>query len=651
MKKKTMTVLLAVSLLVSAFASCTGGDPQTTDNANTSADTLVVEGVGDYDPALDDSTVKLYESGDNTALTESYASTSSWVVTDGLGRTAATNSEVGDLKEDKFVAVFFSPWHGTFSTQYVAYNNQQILDKYPDIGKNDFSDSRWGDDGYHFWNEPIYGYYSGKDQWVIRRQAEMLAAAGVDAIVCDNTNGTFTWADTMNQIIKVFNDAKADGVDVPQIIFHLPFYDDAGTVAQAKELYQKLYSREQYADNWFKWEEKPLIIASPEAFNRGNPEEKEILEYFTFRRGQADYLDKQSKNEQWGWLSMYPQAAYRKSTKDRKGPIEQMAVGVAQNHDYVAKKLTAMNGENVTGRTYTSKGYDTRENAVLYGANFAEQFEYAIEKDPQFILVSCYNEWVAIRQKNWADVSNAFADQYNDEFSRDVEPTKGALKDHYYYQMVDYIRKFKGADKVEDASKPVKIDINGGFGQWTDVGPRYISYADNIKNRNARGYMDPETMFPIEYRDQSGRNDLYDFKVARDGENIYFMARCVNDITPYTDGKWMNLYIDVNTGDANWETFDYILNKQTPKSETVAVLEKFTGNGFDTEVVGDVEYKVNKNVIMVKIPKALLGITSNEFTVNFKWTDNVQNEGDIMDFYISGDVAPTGRFKYQYNAK
>ena len=129
------------------------------------------------------------------------------------------------------------------------------------------------------------------------------------------------------------------------------------------------------------------------------------------------------------------------------------------------------------------------------------------------------------------------------------------------------------------------------------------------------------------------------------------MARCVGDITPYTDEKWMHLYIDVNTDDANWETFDYILNKQTPKSETVAVLEKFTGNGFDTEVVGDVEYKVNGNVMMVKIPKALLGITSNEFTVNFKWNDNMQNDGDIMDFYNNGDTAPGGRFMYSYSVK
>lgn len=649
MKSKIITILLTASLLLSAFVSCTG-DPETTDTAAPS-DTQAVEGAGDYDPALDDSTVTLYEPGDYSGFEANYASPSSWVVTDGLDRTVATNSEVGNLKEDRFVGVFYSPWHGSFASKNCAYNNQEIIDKYPDIDKNDASDPRWGDTGYHFWNEPIYGYYSGKDTWVIRRQAEMLAAAGVDAIICDNTNGQYTWSDTMTQIVKVFNDARADGVDTPQIIFHLPFAGAADNVAQVKELYTRLYSKEEYAEHWFMWEGKPLIISSPEFFDPANPEHAEYLDFFTFRKGQPDYLEQQTEDGQWGWLSMYPQATYKKVERDRKAPIEQMTVGVAQNHNYVEKILTAMNGENVTGRTYTSKGYDTRENAMLYGANFAEQFEYAIEKDPLFILVSCYNEWVALRQPEWLGVSNAFADQYNDEYSRDIEPTKGALKDHYYYQLVDYVRKYKGADAVADASAPIAIDINGGYGQWAEVGPRFVSYADNTGARNARGYKDPETKSSLTYTDDSGRNDLYDFKVARDNENVYFMARCVENITPYTDEKWMHLYIDVNNGDANWETFDYILNKQTPKSETTAILEKFTGNGFETEVVGDVEYKVNGNVMMVKIPKALLGITTDAFTVNFKWTDNVQNEGDIMDFYVSGDVAPTGRFKYQFNAK
>ena len=74
-----------------------------------------------------------------------------------------------------------------------------------------------------------------------------------------------------------------------------------------------------------------------------------------------------------------------------------------------------------------------------------------------------------------------------------------------------------------------------------------------------------------------------------------------------------------------------------------------------TEKVADVEYTVDGRYMTVKIPKAGLGISGDEFTVNFSWTDNVHDEGDytkfsgdILDFYLSGDVAPGGRFKYSY---
>ncbi len=36
------------------------------------------------------------------------------------------------------------------------------------------------------------------------------------------------------------------------------------------------------------------------------------------------------------------------------------------------------------------------------------------------------------------------------------------------------------------------------------------------------------------------------------------------------------------------------------------------------------------------------------FTVNFKWSDNMQADGDIMDFCTNGDVAPGARYKYSF---
>ena len=96
-----------------------------------------------------------------------------------------------------------------------------------------------------------------------------------------------------------------------------------------------------------------------------------------------------------------------------------------------------------------------------------------------------------------------------------------------------------------------------------------------------------------------------------------------------------------------------------------ATLERFTGNGYESEKVGEVESSVHGKYMQVQIPKTMLGLDGYDFTINFAWTDNVHDEadaapadgtdykytkfsGDIMDFYISGDVAPGGRFKFSY---
>nr|MCR5263295.1 hypothetical protein [Clostridiales bacterium] len=298
------------------------------------------------------------------------------------------------------------------------------------------------------------------------------------------------------------------------------------------------------------------------------------------------------------------------------------------------------------GRHYTSDGYDSRDDAKLYGANFAEQWEYAISKDPRIVFVTGWNEWNAGRYESWpptdAAVENAFPDEYDETYSRDIEPTKGDLKDHYYYQLVDYVRKFKGSRSVAPASAEKNIDLGADPAvEWADVGPEYIAYRNNTGDRDAAAYGG------VRLTDSSGRNDIVGAKAARDGENYYFMVECAEDITPYTDKNWMRLYIDTtDAGSDGWESFDYIVNRVSP-SENKAVVERFTGDGFETETAGEADYKVTGRYLVVKIPAKLLGRQGTGSGLSFKWSDNVV-DGDIMNFYTQGDVAPAGRFKYVY---
>jgi hypothetical protein len=579
-----------------------------------------------------------------------------WVFTDGLGRVSLTNKDVGDVR-DKTVAMFYWTWHWSFSGANVD-SLQVAIEKYPDA-KNDWDHELWnsGWESYH-WNESIYGYSSGTDPWVLRRQAELMANAGVDTIFTDNTNFDITHKPGYDALYDAWEDAMDDGVNTPKVSFMLPFLAAGNEVTQLRSLYTDIYQKGDHQDLWFYWDGKPMIMSVDRNLNLDDEMESEIAEFFTFREPAGGYgLAPGRQPGGWGWLACYPQVPFYGSQEDAlAGKVEQITVGIAQNLDYRTGALTAMNGYNICGRSYSSSYPDRYfvegDEASKWGYNFAEQWEYALGKDPEVVFVTGWNEFVVGRWgSDGAGLENAFPDQFNDEFSRDIEPTKGDLKDHYYYQLVNYVRQFKGATPIPTPTASTTIDMNAGEAQWKNVGPYYAAYAGNTFDRDSKGYGS------VYYTETSGRNDIIGAQIARDDQYVYFHVECADNITPYTDSLWMNLYIDSDQKNQGWNTFEYVVNKSAASADTL-VLEKFTATDdySKTEKVADVEYTVDGRYMTVKIPKADLGLKGDEFTVNFAWTDNVHDEGDyttfsgdIMDFYISGDVAPGGRFKYSYD--
>ena len=590
-----------------------------------------------------------------------------WVFTDGLGRTC-DNGEDDAVREGKTVGLFFHTWH-TSNGRSGSRNITEILKEHPEI-KNDFTSPLWGHAGSYHWNEPVWGYYTSNDEWVLRRQAELLADAGVDAVFFDNTNGTATFIDDVLTLCKVWSRARADGVKTPQISFMLPMFDYDLVAIQLREIYAKLYGKGLYSELWFYWKGKPLIVGYPGRLVRSDPADKEILDFFNYRvinhSQSSDNVQVQKpdgtpeimgaiqpeitrKYQLWNWISVYPQLVNR----NKDGSPEQVAVAIA--HNWCAEThLTAMNNPDyqVFGRHYDPvKGkVDDRPDAKLYGAYFSAQWEYALDIDPEFIWVTGWNEWVAGRFEDFLGVKNAFPDNFSDEYSRDIEPSKGDLKDNYYYQLVSYIRKYKGKTPLPAVDEPVTVDVKTGAG-WEKVSRVYRSYGGDVSERKTRGYVNAETNEYYTYKNQTGRNDIVSCRAAYDAENVYFRVDTASALSPSSDPGWMRLFIDVaqiggeKYDGPSWETFNYVINRQSPAEK--ALLEKSRG-GWDWQSVGEVTYAVDGSTLQIAVPRALLGIGEcDSFTLNFKWSDNMQNDGDIMDFYENGDVAPEGRYKYQ----
>ncbi|MBP1586928.1 MAG: hypothetical protein ILO53_00815 [Clostridia bacterium] len=603
------------------------------------------------------------------------SSQGTWVATDGLGR-SVHNSYTDTSRPGKTVGIFFHTWHSS-NAPLGTRNITEILSEHPEI-RNDFTSPLWGNAGAYHWNEPLWGYYRSSDEWVLRRQAELLADAGVDAVFFDNTNGTATFMDDVLVLLKVWSEARAEGVNAPKISFMLPMFEYGDTAAQLREIYKKLYKEGIYKDLWFFWKGKPLIVGWPGMLSGRDPLDAEIIDFFNYRvinhaqsQDHVQVMDPdgtprimgaiQKEIEDnyilWNWIAVSPQLV----NKNPDGTPEEVAVAIA--HNWCAEThLTAMNNSEykVFGRHYrpSLKDYDPRPDAKLYGAYFEEQWEYALSVDPEFVWVTGWNEGVAGRFEDFLGVPNAFPDNFSDEFSRDIEPSKGDLKDHYYYQLCEFIRKYKGVPAASPAAGPVTVDIATGEG-WDDVTSVYESYGGDTGDRDSLGYKNNYTGEFFRYTDDSGRNDIVSAKASYDAEYVYFLAETAENITARTDNAWMRLLIEVvptsgkKSALPSWESFNFIINRSTPESDSLTALERSKG-GWSWEKVSDADYRVTGNTIQVRVKRADLGVAEGGFVLNFKWADNnlLEKAGapDVLELYTMGDTAPGGRFKYQLAA-
>lgn len=547
-----------------------------------------------------------------------------WVATDALGRKVTYHQ---DPRADRTVAMMYFLWMGPH-VQGGPFDVTKILTIDP-AAMQKGSSPWWGPLGvFHYWGEPLFGYYLSDDDWVLRRHAQMLADAGVDTLIFDVTNRV-TYPQQYLALLKAFSEERKAGNRTPNIAFLAPIIFPGSTV---KKLWDDLYSKGWYKDLWFQWEGKPLILVNPAWVDPS------LRSFFTFRRLQPSYFEGPTEPNMWGWLQVYPQHAFRNA----RGEKEEMPVGVAQNA--VDGRLAALSNPRSRGRSYHNGARDNSPDAELHGYNFAEQWEHALKEDPRVIFVTGWNEWIAQRLNHYEGVSAPaiFVDEADQEHSRDIEPMRGGHGDAYYYQLADYIRRFKGSRKPPLAGAAKTIDLAGDFSQWTGVKPDYRDAVGDVYPRNHPGW---NTVTP--YTNTTGRNDLVLMKVSRDARNLYFYVRTANKISDYTDPNWMMLFIDADRNHATgWEGYDYVVNRRLKDAKTTFL--EYTRTGWNWQPKAEVRYAVKGNELMIAIPRKALGLGDGPLEFEFKWADNIQNEGRIEEFTLNGDVAPPGRFNYLY---
>lgn len=552
--------------------------------------------------------------------------------TDELGRTLLLNDSVGNLHKSKNVAIFYFLWHDEGLIAGDAWDLSEIVAEHPEV-LNDFDNPNWGiqqPGTAYYWGQPLYGYYRAEDYWVSLRSVQLLTDAGVDILVIDATNKE-TYGRNADVLMKAMDAVRAQGKNPPKIVFYTNT-ESGFTMQQAYDNFYKQGAKYYHPECWFYLEGKPLII--------GISSEAKGMEYenfFTYRESQ--WPTEKYKTNSWPWIAFTrPQQVHFNA----KGEKEIVNVAVAQHPNPKAGMGgSAFYGNRDNwGRSYRNGYNGNPEVDIRYGYNMQEQWDFAIKENPPFVYVTGWNEWIAGKfpSKDSNPEHSWFCDQASPEYSRDIEPTRTAgLKDNYYMQLVNNIRRYKGVEASAAVGKSISTK---SFDDWKNVEPVYIDYIGDTGERNCSGMQKSPKVI---YTNNTGRNDFHQLKISRDSKNVYFYAETVNNITPNSGSNWMRLYIDSDRKfSSGWNGYDY-------RIATGNKLQKYTGG--EWKDLCSVKYEVNKNRMMITVPRKHISDFSLELNFEFKWSDNMQDSSDPLDWYLNGDAAPGARFNWIYSEK
>ena len=606
--KKKVSIFLSLCMAAS-FAACggKGGNSTSSEDSQSSKPNETIERVEDL------RSLSVYE---NTIYNLSS--------TDKEGRTV---SSLDGQTKDNYVGMFYFVWHGYHTNTYGrVLDITKMRAEDPGFMKDVETDAEL----FHFWGEPLYGYYCSYDPWIATRHIELLTMQGVDYLIYDLTNSVI-YDQAINTMFETLDYYAQQGWDVPKVAFYL----NSHSSATINRVYNIWYSKGLYSHLWFTFNEKPLIICDTDQLSAA--ELTKFSEFFDLRESQWPYGDNLDMENGFPWMDWdYPQKNFNGT----------MSVSLAQHNG--ARMSQEAKSNRGRGFDYSKfKNYSSKSDL---GTNLAGQWQTVFDNNANTantpvnnVFVTGFNEWQAQKLNDGEDVF--FVDTFSEEYSRDIEMMKGGYEDNYYLQNMQYVRQFK-YDTAKHYIYPTHtIDItDSSAAGWATVKSNFKDFVGDAKERNHSDAFGSQT-----YVDTSNRNDISDVSITHDENNLYIKVVTKEDITAYngTDKNWMNVFIKTSEDIAtSFGGYNYVINR-APKANGKTSVERSTG-GYAWESAGEAAYTVFGNVMQIAIPLEALGLSAQNCYVQFKVSDNVTRYDDIMDYYVTGDSAPIGRLSYTY---
>ena len=534
----------------------------------------------------------------------------------------------------KSVGMFYFLWLGSEERMSGKYNITRLLKECPD--------ELWDTNGtpnspvntFHYWNEPLFGYYRSDDKWVLAKHMEMLTLAGVDFLYLDATNA-LPYPNASRALFEVLNAMYDKGIPAPKAAY----YTNSHSIQTAKQVYELFYKNPEYDRVWYRPDGvHPLIIGNftpesdaAEAALRSDsykpePLPEEMRAFFDLRVSQ--WPNEPYKKDGFPWMEwIYPQPVH--TQPDGTGI---MNVSLAQ-HPQLPFSDSILNRSLNMGRGYDfEKKQNIKENMRL-GTNAQSQWDNVLARGDEVstVTVTGFNEWIAI--KLILDGRVGFVDTADEEFSRDIEPPKGdGYQDAFYLQLCDNIRRFKGikGDMPKPALKSLPLAPDPAAWEGCAV---YASAALGL----ARSWAGVGRN--LRYEQPAPRNKIKSVRVANDKGSVQFLIECENALRECASADFMNLYIGCGTPSLKgWEGYSFAA------SPCENALYRLDEKGARTRI-GDIQSEIRDNCITLTVSLADIGAPADG--IYFKVTDDF-NGTDIMDTYSQGSCLPMGRLSLWY---
>ena len=334
----------------------------------------------------------------------------------------------GPLKKDpnKQVGIFYQLWFGPPPANFWGLNCE--------------------------WGIPELGKYVSADLKIIDQHTEWLASAGIDFVFIDWSNNCFYMADGSSQhkhiedstytFVKRQVQRKKEGKPYLQYCIFIGSCKDfanplggpnagcelvhdpvKGMTKKADQIYDQYIKDPEFASLYWNLDGKPflssfVIFCEKEGRTWSHPK-------FTYRPMTADIKERFPKDIFWSTIENRFEQGY---TSGKDGGVECVTVNPMLRGTWPPDE-----NPNPGPGKMQSVG---RKN----GATFRRMWDHAISLKPKIVMVGWWNQWTGCPENHSGHNEN-----WDQEYSLDIEPMKGGHGDLYLQIMKEQISKYKNS--------------------------------------------------------------------------------------------------------------------------------------------------------------------------------------------------------------